>query len=616
MRNASSLPLGALPRRGGAPRSLLIVVALLGVGVAVYLRPWSRTGADAPPIPTIATASLEAPLAAVIEARVAALRAAPSDAQAWGSLGEVCDVHELFVPAEACYARAAQLDPKAARWPYLRGLLLRIGDRARAAESFRAALAIDPSLAAAHFHLAHLELAAERGEVAREHFERALSLVPAATAGRIGLAQVELAAKQPRKALEQLELARQIDPNSAEARWLCAAAWRALGDEDKASEYAGPGEAQPRLEGFPDLLRDELMLRESVSLDLVIQKADLLLRRGKPADARAALAAYLEQVPRSARALIALADAYLRDGQPDEAIPRYQAALTIEPNDATAHALLGNALFRVDKRQQATQHFRRALELEPGKVDALSNLGGILATSSEKSEREEGITLLVRAVAARPDDAGLRMNLGRALQQAGRGDEAIAAFDRALELAPLDPRAHFEAGLVCAVFRKLEPAAVHFARAVELEPSRPEARSNLIEALMRLGRHADAVAAIRAGLERAPKDRALRGQLAWILATSPDERVRSGHEAVEIARALSAEAEDHNPELMLVLGAALAETGDFEAGAEVVESALRILQPQQGRTFETPGEVAIIERALACRKLFAEKKPFRGELPP
>ena len=47
------------------------------------------------PVPEVALATLEPPLRARLEACVAAVRAAPGDAAAWGQLGMVYDAHDL-----------------------------------------------------------------------------------------------------------------------------------------------------------------------------------------------------------------------------------------------------------------------------------------------------------------------------------------------------------------------------------------------------------------------------------------------------------------------------------------------------------------------------------------
>src|SRR5688500_132665 len=134
-------------RRARAGKTPLLVTVALVVAVAIVLsivyQPWNvlRFGSATPPLPK--ATDLEAPLSERILERVAAVRAKPYDATAWGRLGETYDVHELFPEAIESYERAQRLAPKEARWPYLLGVAQRIGDQRAALRSFETALALD-----------------------------------------------------------------------------------------------------------------------------------------------------------------------------------------------------------------------------------------------------------------------------------------------------------------------------------------------------------------------------------------------------------------------------------------------------------------------------------------
>jgi len=90
--------------------------------------------------------------------------------------------------------------------------------------------------------------------------------------------------------------------------------------------------------------------------------------------------------------------------------------------------------------------------------------------------------------------------------------------------------------------------------------------------------------------------------------------VRSGAEALAIARELTRAADDQNPELLVVLAAAEAESGDLEAAKSTLEAALVLLRPPPDQSVTEPGLIGIIDQALACRKAFLAGKPFRAEV--
>ncbi len=86
-------------------------------------------------------------------------------------------------------------------------------------------------------------------------------------------------------------------------------------------------------------------------------------------------------------------------------------------------------------------------------------------------------------------------------------------------------------------------------------------------ALAREGRHEEAIARLRQGLAGAPNSSRLVSLLAWELATGPDDGLRDGAEARQLAERLH-QAYPNQPSSDL-LAAALAETGDFEEAVRV-----------------------------------------------
>jgi hypothetical protein len=107
---------------------------------------------------------------------------------------------------------------------------------------------------------------------------------------------------------------------------------------------------------------------------------------------------------------------------------------------------------------------------------------------------------------------------------------------------------------------------------------------------------------------RCPAMLANRNNLAWALATIPEDHLRDGERALEIIRSVIAEAPEPNPGHLDTLAAALAETGDFEGalreGAKVVE---------QLRAANLPEEVMDqVERHLDA---YRARSPVRDPAP-
>lgn len=597
-------------------RTPFVVTALLVIAIAATLavlyKPWNplRYGRAEPPLPS--SADLEPPLARRIQERVERVRAEPYDARAWGQLGETYDVHEHYTQAIFCYERAQKLDPKEARWPYLLGIAQRIGDQKAAIACFERAIALAPGMASAHFFAAHGYWQSERYDDAAREFQRADELQADVPATKIGLGKVALSKNDPKRALEFLTRAEELHPATSEARWLSAAAWRALGDEAKAATFAGIGDPPPKQEVFPDRLRAEQFRVEGVTLHWARERSNLALTNGQPEQAVKEIQTYLDQVPTSAAALAALGDVYMQIEKPEEALTRYQAALTVDPTRAATLAELGNALARTGRAEEGIAKVRQALALEPANLDFKSTLVGLLVRNQDAASRAECLTLIREISQARPEDAIAWINLAQAESANQNPDAALAAFQHALTIAPDDPGVRHEYGVLCARLGRMPEAAEAFAAVVRMAPTRMEARSNLIRALTELRREKEAIAAVRGALELAPKSVQLRAQLAWLLATSSDDAARSGTEALELARTLVQESGEKNPEMLVIQGAAQAEMGDFPSGSKSIDAALELLKPKPGEVVADAMLSTIIDKALGCRKAFKEGKAFRA----
>lgn len=96
-----------------------------------------------------------------------------------------------------------------------------------------------------------------------------------------------------------------------------------------------------------------------------------------------------------------------------------------------------------------------------------------------------------------------------------------------------------------------------------------------------------------------------QNNLAWILATCPDEKVRDGRQALQLASAAVRQQRGDLVSMLDTLAAAFAENGQFDKAVQAVNQAVALAN-QAGQT----------ERAAridARRKLYDEGKPFRDE---
>ncbi|HTR07895.1 MAG TPA: tetratricopeptide repeat protein [Paraburkholderia sp.] len=159
------------------------------------------------------------------------------------------------------------------------------------------------------------------------------------------------------------------------------------------------------------------------------------------------------------------------------------------------------AAHRDGRLDDAERGYRATLDADPVHVDALHLLGVL---RHQQGQHAEAADLVRRAVALRPDDAALQLNLGNALKALGELDGAIERFRNALTLAPAFALAHYNLGNAYAAIGRHEDAMYAFGHAVRLQPGDASSHNNLGNALHALGRHDEAADAFRRALKIRP----------------------------------------------------------------------------------------------------------------
>lgn len=154
---------------------------------------------------------------------------------------------------------------------------------------------------------------------------------------------------------------------------------------------------------------------------------------GRPADAGASCRAALVLDPAHADALHNFSDALLAVGAAEPAARWAGRAAAVRPGPGTL-SLRGAALTALHRWEEAESSLRAALRLSPRAADAWQNLGALLAKAGREAD---ALAAFAEASAAGPTPSFDAQQAG-ALLALGRAGEAAAAFDRALAARPQD----------------------------------------------------------------------------------------------------------------------------------------------------------------------------------
>jgi Flp pilus assembly protein TadD len=159
--------------------------------------------------------------------------------------------------------------------------------------------------------------------------------------------------------------------------------------------------------------------------------------------------------------------------------------------------------------------------------------------------------------------------LGDILLNQGKAEEAARHFSTALQSRPDYPEAHYQLGIILAGRKQTAEAILHLREAVRLKPDWLEALNNL----------------------------------AWLLATQPDDKLRNGAEAVRLATRAVELTRTNNPGALDTLGAAYAEVGRFSDAVQTAEEA--------AWKARASGQIDLSVQLTERMKLYQAQRPFR-----
>jgi len=324
-------------------------------------------------------------------------------AESYGESGNIYHAYSLTLPARECYLNARALAPKDFRWPYLLAKIAQQEGRVdEAIRRFEEAQALNAQYVAIEMNLGNIYLEQNLAEKAEASFKKALVLTPTDAAALYGLGQLALSQRRYAEAVSYLEKASQQVPAANRIHYSLAIAYRDLGNLAQAeSHLAQRGTVGVRVtdtlfDQLPELVRGERihLIRGRMALDAKrFQDAAVEFRKATAArpdsiaahlnlgttlvqmndldGAIAELKTVLPLDPENANAHFNLAIVLEKQSKHTEAIDELQTLLRITPNDSAARFFLAKELLKVERREQALTEFLRVAQADPDNEEAL-----------------------------------------------------------------------------------------------------------------------------------------------------------------------------------------------------------------------------------------------------
>ncbi len=196
--------------------------------------------------------------------------------------------------------------------------------------------------------------------------------------------------------------------------------------------------------------------------------------------------------------------------------------------------------------------------------------------ASRLEDYPEAIKQLNKALEIEPDETLLHNVLADIYQKQGNHEQAIDQHTKSLKIKPEQPGVLNQLAALYTSLKKTEKAIECFNNSLQIEPKQPTVMSDLAMVLYGQSKVREAMALWSDSLEIDPNQVYAANSLAWIKATSKDEKFYNPPEALTFARRACELTEYKNPGMLDTLAAALAANGQFDKAAETAAKAITI----------------------------------------
>jgi tetratricopeptide (TPR) repeat protein len=384
-----------------------------------------------------------------------------------------------------------------------------------------------------------------------------------------------------RVALEDLEKALSIDPKQPQSLLLVAQLNLLPGGDVKRAHKA-LDDAVEFSADQPHLQAKALMARAGFTGDMDRKVKDL---------DRAVQVSSQDSTPLRVRGTF-----YVEQKKYDKALADFEAAAKLDPQNAAFWEAQGVTLIDLKRYDDALAPLKKAQELEPrdptpllhmarahglkgdfkaalvdleeaGRIEP-GNLAVLLLRATvyeEMNDREKALADVDRVLKLAPDLSEAVRLRAAILTGSGKFAEAAAELERLHRTAPADDEVALQTALLYNAAKKPRKALAMLNKMLAQKPGNLNALRGRADALLSVGKQAEAVADYEKVLALDAKDTEVLNNFAWLLATSPDAKLRNGKRALDLATRAAELTSYKQAHILSTLAAAYAELGDFDS---------------------------------------------------
>ena len=323
----------------------------------------------------------------------------------------------------------------------------------------------------------------------------------------------------------------------------------------------------------------------------------------------------------------------------NDALADFDKAIAADPKQVLTYQMKALVLIKIKKLPEALAVLEKGHSIDPDNVDLLVAKGQILVTQSNYKAAAEELTralalngsslplLELRAalyeqlgekakaladvekiLQIKPGQANVMRLRAGLLAELGKYDAAVEELQNLHKASPKDSQIVLQLGMLYTGMKKYGKAVEVFTSILAEHPDDVEAMRCRGDALLNLGRRANAVSDYERALKLKGHDSGILNNLAWLLATAPEDSLRDGHRALALATEACRQTDYKQDFILSTLAAAYAETGDFDSARKWATQAVEA-KPGEHAEPSTKDE---LKKELQS---YQANKPWREALP-
>jgi tetratricopeptide (TPR) repeat protein len=282
-----------------------------------------------------------------------------------------------------------------------------------------------------------------------------------------------------------------------------------------------------------------------------------------------------------------------------DAFSFFDSQVRANPKDPFAVAHRGRAWHELREYEKALTDLTEAIRMEPDHSAWYANRGLVY---DRLGEYDRAIGDYSEALRRDPTDAQAFNNRG--LSYRAKKDNALAIndFNQAIRLDAKFADAFFNRGNAYKGKKEFSQAISDYNEAIRLDPKWADAYFNRANARRANKEYEQAVSDYREVIRLDREDADAFSNLAWLLATCPDKKVRDGRQAVEYAMTACDLNSWKSSYFFATLAAACAENGQFDQAVKWQKRALESAQYEKDEGKEARQRLALFEDRKAWRE--------------